>query len=826
MPDLHAQVEGTEGAAGTVEVTFTLSNTSPSACVMWGYPGALLLGAYGSPLTTTVKRGGNLSFLDFPVATIQVAAGSAAYFNLGYSDVASGGGNVPEVLVSRDNATERCAATGRPDPDRRMPGGVALGVAGVRVRWSGDPDDCAARVSVAPTVKSLPFGTWPSPITAEALGTSRISVTGLQMASGACWWTESRPELGGLQVLVRRDLQEPESEDPRGGIMEVLPRGIGVRSRVHEYGGGSFFVFEGGVLYTDQADQGLWLLPHRDAGAPGEGESPIQVRLSPEPPGSEEHRYADARAIPGTSLVVALKETHKPGAQDDELVVLDLNRPGSAPQVLVSGRDFFAAPRPSPDGRRLAWLAWDLPGMPWDGCELWVADLGTEGSGVVAVASPVLRIAGGSEESVGQATWLSEDELVFVSDRSGFWQPYVWSPEIPVRRVCEIEAEFHYPDWTLGQSTIAALEGSKLACRMERDGHDSVVILDLDTSASGTDGLVRELEQPCVSIRALGVAGGEVIVSGSTSTQSGVIVGVIEDQGRRTIASTDTGRQRKPADTVSRPESMEFETAGGVLAQLNFYTPVGRTPEGDAICGSPGELPPVVVQCHGGPTASAESGFDPVVQFWTTRGFAVAAVNYRGSAGRGREFRKLLDGNWGTADAEDCLAALDFLAGSRLIDRNRAVIRGGSSGGLTALRALSLGRTFAGALVTSGVTDLRALATDTHKFESGYLEGLVGPYPAEEQRYVERSPACRPELIKGAVLLLQGDEDAIVPPAQAGAMAEALRASGGRCDHVVFPGEGHGFRRAETISAAAELELGFVKNILGIGSDPRDIPPA
>ena len=469
--------------------------------------------------------------------------------------------------------------------------------------------------------------------------------------------------------------------------------------------------------------------------------------------------------------------------------------------------------------------------MPWDGCELWVADLITgrepsgpakadEGRRVIATSNPVLRIAGGLEESVGQPTWLSEADLVFVSDRSGFWQPYVWNPESPVRRVCEIEAEFHYPDWTLGQSTIASLGGSKLACRIERDGHDSVVVLDT------ADGAVRELQQPCVSIRALGVAGGEVFVSGSTATQSGVIVQVKKDGGARTLATTDAGRQLIPEGAVSRPESMEFETSGGVLAQLNFYAPVGRTPEGDPISGSPGELPPVVIQCHGGPTGNAESGLDPVVQFWTTRGITVAAVNYRGSAGRGREFRKLLDGKWGTADAEDCLQALDFLAEGGFVDRNRAVVRGGSSGGLTALRALTLGRTFAGALVTSGVTDLRALATDTRKFESGYLEGLVGPYPAEAERYEERSPACSPELIHGGVLLLQGEDDEIVPPAQAAAMAEALRASGGRCDLVVFPGEGHGFRRKETIAAAARLELEFAKNILGIGSDRGDIPTA
>jgi dipeptidyl aminopeptidase/acylaminoacyl peptidase len=448
------------------------------------------------------------------------------------------------------------------------------------------------------------------------------------------------------------------------------------------------------------------------------------------------------------------------------------------------------------------------------------------GAGGLPSTDRAVRVAGGGEESVGQPMWLSEDELVFVSDRSGFWQPYFWSAGTPAEAVCDIEAEFHYPDWTLGQSTIAALGTSRLACRIERDGRDSVVLLDLDRSTGSRREAMEELDQPCVVVRALCVADGEVVISGATPTQASVIVGARPGAGWRMLKSPGVAALPIPDETVSTAASMEFETAGGVVAQLNFYAPSGRTEDGSPISGPPGERPPVVVQCHGGPTGSAESGFDPVVQFWTTRGFAVASVNYRGSAGRGRQFRKLLDGNYGVADAEDCLAAADYLSRLGLVDEERALVRGGSSAGLTALRASSLGTIFAGALVTCGVTDLRVLATDTHKFESGYLEGLVGPYPDESLRYEERSPACRPELINAAVLLLHGEDDAVVPPAQAASLAEAIRAGGGRCEHVVFAGEGHGFRRAESISSAARIELEFAKNVLGIGSDTRDIPTA
>ncbi len=476
-------------------------------------------------------------------------------------------------------------------------------------------------------VLNLPFGTWPSPISTELLGRSRVSTTGLQVSGGALWWTESRPEAGGLQVLLRHDLSV------RGAQEEVLPAGIGVRSRVHEYGGGSFFVSDDGVLYTDQVDQGLWWLP-----LPGPGAAP--TKLSPGAPESEEHRYADARPIPGTSLVVVLRERHWVGGQDDEMVVLDTTLPGADPMVVVSGRDFYAAPRPSPDGRRLAWLTWDLPGMPWDGTELWVADLGvvTGGTGIdlgpggLAATEGAVRIAGGTEESIGQPMWLSDDELVFVSDRTGFWQPYIWRPGAPVEGLCDLEAEFHYPDWTLAQTTIAALGEPLLACRIERDGHDSVVVLDMDRSAGVSRGPMTVLDQPCVTVRALAVSDGEVFISGSTATQAGVIVGVRPESRWRILASTGAVRFPIPAEAVSGAVSMEFGTSGGEIAQLNFYAPLGLTDEGHTISGPPGELPPVVILIHGGPTGSAETGFDPVVQFWTTRGFAMASVNYRGSA--------------------------------------------------------------------------------------------------------------------------------------------------------------------------------------------------
>jgi dipeptidyl aminopeptidase/acylaminoacyl peptidase len=623
---------------------------------------------------------------------------------------------------------------------------------------------------------------------------------GLQMVGDTCWWSESRPHEGGRMVVMRLC---------RGGVAEeVSPPEVSVRTRVHEYGGGAHVAVGDSLLYTDLADQALWWLDP--------GERPVS--LTPPPPPGETHRYADARPVAGGRFVLALRERHHGDAVDDELVAVD--RSGLlAPSVLVAGRDFFAAPRPSPDGRRLAWLTWDHPNMPWDGSELWVADLDLPGPGAPpdgadgaddAAAVPRLGdpvcIAGGPDESVGQPTWAGPD-LWFVSDRFGWWQPYRWHPGAPPRRVVSDEAEYHGPDWSLGQATMDVRADGHLVCRVRRQGRDQVVIVDPDT---GRD---RVVAQPCVTVSALRCGpGDEIVVMGSGITESTAIY-------RLTPGDAEAPPEvlHRPAAApleerwVSAPHELAFPTGGGTTASLLFYAPHGPG------CSAPaGTRPPLLVVCHGGPTAGAEPGFDAGVQLWTTRGMAVAVVDYRGSTGHGRAFRRLLDGAWGVADAEDCMAAATFLAETGRVDGRRMVVKGSSAGGFTALRCLVPGGPFAAAVVAYGVTDLAALAADTHKFESRYLDRLVGPWPAAAAVYDDRSPARHPERVEGAVLLLQGAEDPIVPPDQAERMVAALRRRRVRCDHVVFAGEGHGFRRAETLTRAAEIEIAFVGDVLGI----------
>lgn len=764
----------------------------------------------------------------------------------------------------------------------------------------------------------------PSPLSAEALAAGRISLYGLQATEHALWWVESRPTEGGLRVLVRLDHTDPDhghdvsgsgSEVPprrdevpgepnevRREPVEVLPKGTGVSSSVHEYGGGAFFVSSDGLVFTGQRDQALWWVDARDLAGRGEGPETVRpARLTPAAPDGEEHRYADARPIPGTSLIVALRERHHTDAVEDELVVVDVDTsgrdPDSAPgpdpwpEAVVSGRDFVASPRPSPDGRRIAWVTWDLPNMPWDGCELWVGDVvvanrdGPHSGPVVRVSvADAHLVAGGPTESVGQPTWLDDERLLFVSDRADYWQPYVvrlgaGESRSAARRLTDEPSDFHAPDWSLGQQTIALLHpvsagrsaparrpaplpgdrGSEpavtFACRVKTASSDVVCIV-------GDDGTVRELDQPCVAIRTVTSDGSDVFVSGSTPTDAAVVVAVSAHgrPGARLVATRAPRPTQLDKTSISTAHPIRFATRtvevdgqsdGPVIAepaQLYFYPP----------CGVTDVLPPVIVQCHGGPTGSWEVGFDPSVQFWTTRGFAFVAVDYRGSSGYGRAFRTMINGRWGVVDAEDCVSALEHLVDEGLVDPERALVRGTSSGGMTALLALTntgltrgasrageSGRPgdktglFKGAMVTSGVTDLRSLARDTHKFESGYLETIVGARPqahtqahtqprthlrthheTDDDVYVRRSPLSRAREMSGSVLLLHGDADAVVPPSQAEQMAAELRRHGVACRLVFFRGEGHGFRRADSLAAAATAELEFAVETLGLGSTP------
>jgi dipeptidyl aminopeptidase/acylaminoacyl peptidase len=609
----------------------------------------------------------------------------------------------------------------------------------------------------------LPYGSWPSPVTAASIVEKAVSLSGLQVSGDGLFWTEGRPADGGRQVVVR---WVPGAEP-----VDVLPAGFSARSTVHEYGGGAFCVHDGTVFFSNFDDQRLWRVD------PGAGPRPMT-----DEPGA---RYADGHLSPDGTRLACVRERHLDDGQVvNDLVVLTLDRDGE-PEVVAEGHDFYAAPRFGPGGR-LAWLCWDHPRMPWDGTELDV-----DGR----------RVAGGPDESVSQPRWSPEGVLHWISDRTGWWNLYRQGQPL-----APMEAEFAGPDWAFGQSTYAFLPGGRVVATWTGGG-------------TGRLGLLGEepLDLPYRSFSSLRAYGDKVAVVAASPTAAPCVVVVDPATGEVTIV-----RESRPTPVdpgyLSTPRPVSFATTGGRTAHALFYPPANRDCEAPA-----GELPPLVVTSHGGPTAAASTALDLRTQFWTSRGVAVVDVDYGGSTGYGRPYRQALAGQWGVVDVDDCVAAARHLAGAGEVDGRRMVVRGSSASGLTALLALTRGVFAAGASLY-GVADLAALATDTHKFESRYLDGLVGPWPEAADVYRERSPVHQADRLSAPLIVFQGLDDKVVPPAQAEVLVDALRRAGLPFAYLTFPGEGHGFRRAETLRRVVEAELSFYGQVLGF-SPADDIEP-
>jgi dipeptidyl aminopeptidase/acylaminoacyl peptidase len=633
-----------------------------------------------------------------------------------------------------------------------------------------------------PTV--APYGSWRSPIAPAtvAAGGRRLGAAALA-GDGAVWWAEGRPAEGGRVVLMRR---------PAGGEPEaVTPEGTNVRTRVHEYGGGAWtLVADDLVLFVDFADQRLYRQRL--------GEEPVAITAEPESPGGL--RHADCRLAPDGRTVVCVREVHGKGEAENQIVALALDGSGE-PAVLVSGRDFYSFPRLSPDGAWLAWTCWDHPDMPWDGTELWVAPLDD-------IADARL-VAGGTEESIFQPEWDLEGRLHFVSDRDGWWNLYRDEAGEALRLTGE-EAELGHPQWLFGGSTYAFLaDGSIAFVRCER-AEERLFVLD-----PGAERL-RDLDLPYTSFGfpMLSARGTAIAFAAATPAAETAVVVYDVAGGELEIVRTASEHSVDPA-FVSVPRAIEFPTTGGETAHGFYYPPTN--PEFEA---PPGELPPLIVQSHGGPTSHTTPALGREFLFWTSRGIGVVDVNYRGSTGFGRPYRQRLRGEWGVVDTDDCIAAARHLAETGEADGARLAIRGGSAGGYATLCALVFHDDFATGASYFGVADAETLATDTHKFESRYLDGLIGPYPEQKQLYYERSPIHFVERLRAPVILFQGLEDEVVPPSQAETMVAALEQNGVPHAYLAFAGEGHGFRRSETEIRCLEAELSFYGRILGF--DPAD----
>ena len=642
------------------------------------------------------------------------------------------------------------------------------------------------------------YGWWPSPWPAATVAAGKISRSGLQVDGARVYWSESRPGEDGRSVVV--------AADPEGGRVDRSPGLRSVRSRVHEYGGAAYVVADGVLYFVDDADQ-RWYRSDRTGADP--------TALTP-PSGGATVRYADGRLSGGGEWLVSVEERLEEDGTRHRLVAVAVD--GTQRIVpLVDRGGFVAAPRPSPDGRWLAWLAWKHPRMSWESSELWVApvDETADGGPSSAISLGAGRLlAGGEGISVGQPRWCRDGSLLFVDDRSGWWLPYRSAVDRqtsdfgPPRALVEIEAEFHEPDWVLGQSTIVECPDGSLACRLHRDGRDQVVRLRPPAGSGERHWSVEEIPQPCRSVSGLVATGsGALWVLGSTTAEAhGVVeLGLAADSPIR--RRSQPPEVAPPAGQVSEATLFTAPSPDGPVPGL-FFAPVGAED-----VRSPASPPPLVVFCHGGPTSRAEAGFDPVIQFFATRGLAVAAVDYRGSSGYGRAFRQRLDGNWGEADIDDCVQFADALARAGLVDGARMAIRGTSAGGLTALGALIRSDRFAGAASWYGVTDLEALAADTHDFESSYIDSLVGPWPDAMATYRSRSPLHHPDRVSGEVLLLQGADDPVVPADHSVRFAGQLESHGVPCRLVVFDGESHGFRRSATIEACLEAELSFYRHL-------------
>ncbi len=503
---------------------------------------------------------------------------------------------------------------------------------------------------------------------------------------------------------------------------------------------------------------------------------------------------------------MCVRETHADGTVVNDLCVLPAD--GSAePRGIVAGHDFFMAPRVSADGRRLAWLAWDHPRMPWDGTELWVADLGPDGT-----PSGERLVAGGPEESIVQPEWGPDGTLHFISDRTGWWNLHREDGPGRVEALAPMDADVGVPAWGFGVSRYAFLPGGRIALAFGRAGFERLGVLAPGATSP------RELDLPYARFREVRAAGGRLAVSAGGPAEPMQVAAIDPGTGGRAVLQRTAAPDVEPG-SVSVPRPIEFPTEGGQTAHALLYPPANAAATGPA-----GERPPLVVMSHGGPTSQTLPVYSPVVQFFTSRGIAVADVNYRGSSGYGRDYRNRLRGAWGVADAADCVNAARWLAERGEVDGRRMAIRGASAGGYATLCALTFHDVFAAGASYFGIGDLEALARDTHKFESRYLDLLVGPYPQEAATYRERSPVRFPERISCPVILFQGLEDAVVPPSQARDMARALGANGVPHAVVFFDGEQHGFRRAETIERSLLLELAFYGRVFGfVLAD--DVPP-
>ena len=621
-----------------------------------------------------------------------------------------------------------------------------------------------------------PYGSWPSTLSAELITRAAPGLNFLQSHGERLFWVESRPWEAGRNVIMCREGD--------GSTRDLLPAPFSHQSRVHEYGGMAYAMDDSHLYFVNAADQRIYQL------ALAEDKQPVAITAA----GS---RFADLVIDQARQQLIAVCETHHDNREpENTLVSIDL-ADGSL-STLASGADFYAFPRISPDSKQLCWIEWQHPNMPWDSTQLWLANFSDGG-----LSDKMLVAGADNNEAIFQPQWSPDNQLYFVSDKNNWWNIYRIENGSS-QPVLEIEAEFATPLWQFGMTSYDFIDADTIACVYTKNGIWHSGFIDIQS------GQLNTIESQYSSMQAVTCHQDKLYLVAGAAALPSELISISRHAKVASIYSPAT--LALAPENLSEPQSILFASGRDNQPVHAFYYP----PTNANYCGIEGELPPVIALCHGGPTGATDSGLNLKLQYWCNRGFAVVDINYRGSTGFGRAYRHSLAGAWGIADVEDTQHAIRYLTEQQMIDPQRCLIRGGSAGGYTVLSALTFTDTFQAGASLYGIGDLETLAKDTHKFESRYMDSLIGPYPERRDIYLQRSPIHHAEGLNCPVIFLQGLEDKVVPPNQAEMMVKLLEEKGIKVAHVTFPDEGHGFRKANNIIHAMESELAFYRDVFNL----------
>ena len=621
------------------------------------------------------------------------------------------------------------------------------------------------------------YGSWESEITPQKIIEGGLRFSEIRSNGSELYFLEGRPEESGRYVIVK--------QNNTGEIEDVIPENFNSRNAVHEYGGGSFAVGKKNIYFTNWDDQRIYVVKGKNTSA-----------LTIEPPFEKSIRYSDLTLSYDEEWIYCVRETHfEKGEAKNELVAISTTKNQTI--VLCTGRDFYSSPRINPINNEICWLEWDHPNMPWDGTELFIGNFDSNG------LSEKKFIDGSKNISIIQPEWSESGELIYISDESGWWNLKKYSDN-KKSTILDEETDHGEPSWNFGVRTYF-IKDDFIYLRGSSKSKNKGLIRKINLSGQ----IIEEIEVLHTSIGGLSFIDNKALYIGASPVSNSEIVSLdLEKKEIKTIK--ESSKLEIDSEEISTPQEISFSTTENAKAYGYFYKPKNKKYQG-----SSGEKPPVLVISHGGPTSATSNALNLSIQYWTNRGIAVVDVNYRGSTGYGKKFRDSLKGNWGIYDTDDCIAAVDYLSEKGLVDPERAAIKGGSAGGYTTINALTFHDRFAVGATYYGIADLSVFIDDTHKFESKYLESLIGRYPEEKQKYYDRSAINFTDQLSCPMIIFQGTEDKIVPPSQAEIMAEGLREKKIPFSLIMYEGEQHGFRQSKNIISSLESELYFYSQVLG-----------